>query len=181
MPRIVDLSLEPLTPQSFAPFGAVIGPAGAPAFTSGAMQTWRAPFEVDGPMQMTLCRFHGQKMEFSQLERHLAVTQGFLPLGGTDCVMVVAPATDMADRDAAPAPETVRAFRMSGGQGVVLWRGTWHALARFPLDAPHVDIVLLTGRDTQAEIERANYAPAGMRLTHLVDYADRDIGFRVAA
>lgn len=182
MPSIVDIPTEPLTEATFAPFGAVVGAlASPPAFQAGAMDTWRAPFEVDGAMQMTICRFHKQPLQFSKLERHLGVTQGFLPLGGTACIMVVAPTTDPADPAAAPDPGTVRAFRMDGTQGVVLWRGVWHALARYPIDAPYVDIVLLTGRDTQAEIERAGYDPAGMRLTHLVDYAPRGIEYRVVA
>jgi ureidoglycolate lyase len=180
MPRTVDIPIEPLTEASFAPFGAVVGAlAEPPAFRSGPMETWRAPFEVDGAMQMTLCRYRRQPLEFTRLERHLAVTQGFLPLGGVASIMVVAPKTDLADPEAAPPADAVRAFRLDGDKGVVLWRGVWHALTRFPVSAPHVDIVLLTGRDTQAEIERADYDPTRMRLTHLVDYTQRGIAFRV--
>ena len=180
MPRIIDVTVEPLSEAGFAPFGAVVGAlAEPPAFSAGAMDTWRAPFEVDGAMQMTICRFKRQAMRFSTLERHLAVTQGFLPLGGSASIMVVAPPTDIADPAAAPDPASVRAFRLDGDKGVVLWRGVWHALARFPVSADFADIVLLTGRDTQAEIERAAYDPRDMRLTHLVDYAAHGIEFQV--
>jgi ureidoglycolate lyase len=180
MPRIVDIPIEPLSEAAFAPFGAVVGALAAPpVFRAGAMDTWRAPFEVDGPMQMTFNRYQRQPLAFSKLERHLAVTQAFLPIGGAASIMVVAPRTDQADPNAAPSPDAVRAFRLDGDKGVVLWRGVWHALARFPVDAPHVDIVLLTGAETQAEIERADYDPSRMRLTHLVDYAEHGVSFRV--
>jgi len=180
MPRIIDIPIEPLSEASFAPYGAVVGALAAPpVFSAGVMDTWRVPFEVDGAVQMTICRFKRQPMRFSTLERHLAVTQGFLPLGGTASIMVVAPPTDIADPNAAPDPDLVRAFRLDGDKGVVLWRGVWHALARFPVSADYADIVLLTGRDTQAEIERAAYDPQDMRLTHLVDYAPRGIEFQI--
>jgi hypothetical protein len=48
------------------------------------------------------------------------------------------------DRLALPPPGSVRAFHMDGTVGVVLRRGTWHALRRFPVGAPLIDIVLLT-------------------------------------
>src|SRR5689334_16790406 len=72
-----------------------------------------------------------EPIEWSQMERHLAVTQAFLPLGGVASIMVVAPPSDPADRKALPPPDSVRAFHMDGSRGVVLRRGTWHALRRF--------------------------------------------------
>ncbi|WP_395711137.1 hypothetical protein [Reyranella sp.] len=48
----------------------------------------------------------------------------------------------------------MNAFRMDGSVAGVLHRGTWHALRRFPIGAALIDIVLLTGRDAQAELER---------------------------
>jgi ureidoglycolate lyase len=132
-------------------------------------------------MEMTVCRYLRQPMVFTSLERHLAVTQAFLPLGGVACAMVVAPPTEGTERDAAPPPESLRAFRMDGGQGVVLWRGTWHALRRFPIGAPHVDVVLLTGAATQAEIERQARDGILPALTHEFDYGKRHgVEFHVA-
>jgi len=179
--RVVEIPLEPLTEAAFAPFGAVVGALDAPpAVAFDTMQTWKAPFEVDGAMEMTVCRYQRQPMVFGNLERHLAVTQAFLPLGGVVCAMVVAPPTEAGEREAAPPPESLRAFRMDGGRGVVLWRGTWHALRRFPIAAPQVDVVLLTGAATQAEIERQARDGSLPSLTHEVDYRKRHgIEFRV--
>jgi len=172
MSRTVDVAVEPLTASAFEPFGAVVGAdAGPPALDWGTLQTWMAPFEVDGPMQMTLCRYLREPIEWSRMERHLAVTQAFLPLAGVESVMVVAPPSDPGDRDALPPPDQVRAFRMDGRAGVVLRRGTWHALRRFPVGADRIDIVLLTGRDTQGELERQAQDGTLPQLTHESDYA----------
>lgn len=172
MPRMVEVAVEPLGAASFAPFGTIVGAvSGAPALDWGTLQTWMAPFDVDGPTQMTLCRYHREPVEWSQMERHLGVTQAFLPLGGVASIMVVAPGSDPADRTALPPPDSVRAFHMDGSVGVVLHRGTWHALRRFPVGAALIDIVLLTGRDTQAELERQARDGSLPRLTHEADYA----------
>ena len=172
MARTVEVAVEPLSAAAFEPFGSIIGGgSGPPALDWGTLQTWMAPFDVDGPTQMTLCRYHREPVEWSQMERHLAVTQAFLPLGGVASVMVVAPPTDPADRTALPPPESVRAFRMDGRAGVVLHRGTWHALRRFPVGAPLIDMVLLTGGDTQAELERQARDGSLPALTHEADYA----------
>jgi ureidoglycolate lyase len=187
MARTVDIAVEPMTASAFEPFGTIVGAsAGPPALDWGTLQTWMAPFDVDGTTQMTLCRYHQEPVEWSRMERHLAVTQAFLPLAGVASVMVVAPPSDPSDRTALPPPESVRAFRMDGSAGVVLHRGTWHAIRRFPIGAPLIDIVLLTGRDTQAELERqARYGSLPM-LTHEADYASvhgvtfRAVGLSVA-
>jgi ureidoglycolate hydrolase len=181
MPRIVDVNVEPLTEEAFEPFGAVVGAGNRPpAFDADTMQTWKAPFEVDGALEMTICRYLREPIAWSRMERHLAVTQAFLPLAGVGSVMVVAPPTDPCRRDAVPPPETVRAFRMAGEVGVVLWRGTWHALRRFPVGAPHADFVLLTGRDTQSELERQAAGGPLPALTHEADYQQMfDVSFCV--
>ena len=181
MARVVEIPVEPLTEESFRPFGAIVGAPATPApFRLGTMETWKTPFEVAGDVEMTICRYQREPVEWSRMERHLAVTQAFLPLAGVATVMCVAPPSDETDPAAAPPPEAMRAFRMGGATGVMLWRGTWHALRRFPIAAPFADIVLLTGRETQAEIERAAAGGPATRLTHEVDYAER-FGVRFAA
>lgn len=181
MPRIVDIKVEPLTEEAFEPYGAVVGAGGRPpALQIDTMQTWKAPFEVDGAPEMTVCRYQREPIAWSRMERHLAVTQAFLPLAGVGSVMVVAPPTDPDRRDAVPPPEAVRAFRMAGEVGVVLWRGTWHALRRFPVGAPYADFVLLTGRDTQGELERQWAGGPLPALTHEADYLELfDVSFCV--
>jgi ureidoglycolate lyase len=167
--------MEPWTDEAFEPFGFVLRGTSPPAFESGTLQTWTSPFEVDDQVLVTLCRYHREPVRFSRLERHFAVTQAFLPLGGCRSVMVVAPATATGAPSDVPDPASIRAFELPGDAGVVLKRGTWHALRRYPLDASYVDFVLLTSAATQAEIEAmASAGTPPERLTQEVDYLERD-------
>ena len=89
-------------------------------------------------------------LRFTMLERHFDVTQTFIPLGRVPAVVAVAAPTA---RDQLPKPGDVQAFLLDGSAGYVLRRGTWHSLDRFPLYQPSAEIVILTARETQQELE----------------------------
>jgi ureidoglycolate hydrolase len=67
-----------------------------------------------------------------------------------------------------PEPDEVRAFLLDGSAGYILKRGTWHSLDRFPLRPPSAEIVIITARETQRELE--TLPPEQWRLTQQVDY-----------
>lgn len=174
MAEVVEIVVEPLSPETFAPFGEVVGPTTAETVSLGPdFQLWRNAFGVDGGIELMFGRYLHKPMRFHRMERHLAVTQSFLPLDGCRSVMVVAPPSDGPDSGDAPSPGGVRAFHLDGSRGVMLWRGTWHALDRFPVSPPHADFAFLTGRDTQAELERQATDGTPPQLTHLVDFRKR--------
>ena len=166
--RTVRLAVEPFSAEAVAPFGVPIGEPGRPADVAGAAsRLWLIPFEGEGGFQLAFMRFARQPMRFSKVERHFAVTQGYAPLGGEPFVTVVAPATDPHDPDALPAPETFRAFLLDGRQGLLMHRGVWHALDRFPVSSPHVDVAFLTSAATQAELMPG--AAGTPKLTQIAD------------
>ncbi len=135
-PRIQPVRIEPLTDEAFRPFGQVLG-AGerAPDYRGGGgSYGWRVDFQADGRPRVSVSVAPFQGRRFTRLERHFHVTQTFVPLDGARAVVAVAPPTDPADREAIPAPETVRAFLIDGTRGYLLWKGTWHSIDRFPLD-----------------------------------------------
>lgn len=165
------IALEPLNEEGFAPFGAFIGPSSTPpVFGNPKLQAWHMDFQSDGPVELMFDRFFHREMRFSRMERHVAVTQCFMPLGGMASVMVVAAPTDASQ--GAPAPEDLRAFLFETHYGLMLWRGTWHALHRFPVAPPHADFALLTDEATQRELEaeRRNGRPPA--LTQVADYGE---------
>lgn len=182
MTRKIDVELEPLTAQAFAGYGEVIGLAeGPPVFSGSHIKSWRQDFACDGPVEVMLARYAHQPMQLSLLERHFNVTQAFIPLSADPWVMVVAGLTIPADRDARPAPDSVRAFHVPAGRGIMLARGAWHALTRFPVNPAGAAFVLITGADTQRELERQ--LKDGTRPTHtqVVDFArDPGVTLRVA-
>ena len=170
--RTVRLAVEPFTAEAFAPFGVPIGePARAPDVAGAASKLWLIPFEGEGGFQLAFMRFPRQAMRFSRMERHFAVTQGYAPLGGDPFVTVVAPPTDPDDPQALPPPESFRAFLLDGRQGLLMHKGVWHALDRYPVSTPHVDVAFLTSAATQAELLPG--AAGEPKLTQVVDYAER--------
>ncbi len=174
MTTVVEINVEPLSPAAFAPFGEVVGPSATEAvFLGPDFQLWRTSFGVEGDIELMFARYHHKPMRFHRMERHLQVTQSFLPLGGGRSVMVVAAPTGAKDPENVPRPEDVHAFHLDGTQGVLLWKGTWHALDRFPVSPPHTDFALITGLDTQRELEKQALDGTPPRLTQVDDFLAR--------
>lgn len=176
MPDLRTIPVEPFTEESFAPFGIVVGPRAAPAeFKGNASEGWPLPFEAQGGAQLMYSRFHHQAMRFSVVERHIGVTQGFVPLNGTPLVMVVAPPT----AGSAPDPSSLRAFLLDGTRGLLMHEGTWHTLDRYPVRPPYVDVLFLTARATHEELMREQAGGPKPVLTELHDFAAQGIAFEV--
>jgi ureidoglycolate hydrolase len=167
----VQIPVEPFTAEAFAPFGIILGePGRAAEFTGNCSHSWLMPFEAEGGTQILYSRYYHQPIRFSLLERHYNVTQGFVPLSGAPLIMVVAPPTPRSGPGAIPAPEMLRAFYMSGAAGLLMHKGTWHTLDRYPVRPPHVDCVFLTARSTQVELMREKSEGIPPVLTEVVDY-----------
>ena len=172
MLKCTEVEIEPLEAKAFEPFGQIIGRPGVPPIFAGPhVSGWRMDFGAEGPIDLMFSRFVFMPMEFSEMERHFNVTQSFIPLGGNPSVMVVAPRTGREGTEARPRPATVRAFYVGGTQGILLWKGTWHALTRFPARPPHADFALITGLETQHELERQNKDGSMPKLTEVCDFA----------
>jgi len=147
--------VEPASHEEFAPFGQLISEQdAAPAFHGDGLRSWQLANDVDGTTELMFIRYEYKPMIFSTIERHFNETQCFIPLAGAAMVMVVAPRTDETDRSVLPGPESLRAFLVEGSSGVLLWKGVWHALNRFPVQPPGAGFALLTATETQSELER---------------------------
>ncbi len=127
------LSVRPLTPPAFAPFGRVVGVAGQdPALTGRVINGGNAlRYDLLTDLQMQaqggqpmLALFRAQPRCFplsvTAMERHMLGARAFLPLGTQRFIVVVAPAGDP------PTPGQLQAFVSDGRQGIVLAPGTWH-------------------------------------------------------
>jgi ureidoglycolate lyase len=118
------LTVEPLTRESFAPFGEVIAADAARttyAINAGTSQRFHALGHVDsdgGATVLSIFRAQPRALPFEvrMLERHPRGSQAFVPLSGAPYLVVVA-------TDPARPP---RAFLARGDQGVNLRKGTWH-------------------------------------------------------
>ena len=138
--RIVKLSIEPMTAESFAPYGEVIEARERPA---DGRRFFPVDFRIDGRTTMDVIWQPVGGKRFRMLERHFAVTQAFIPLEGAPAVVAVAPPTDLDDAEAVPKPEEVRAFLIDPGKGYAYRTGTWHSLDRYLLGPPGASFVIL--------------------------------------
>lgn len=141
--RTVTLTVTPFTAEAFAPFGTVLTPQGRsrlPINTYGdKLDLYREPFESDQPIEWFIVQ--GKLREFKALflERHMQITQAFIPLNGDPFLTIVAPPA-VAIEDELPALEQTRAFIVPGDAAIQLHRGTWHENP-FPLRDGQVFLV----------------------------------------
>ena len=158
-----------MTGEAFEPFGELLAPQKAPPdFTGLNSVGWRSSFSSDSPAEVMFYRSDYSGLRFTKLERHHKVTQSFVPLGTTAAIIAVAAPTGP---DAIPRPEDVRAFLLDGSTGYLLNAGTWHSLDRYPIEQSPADIVIITDRATQHELESNRDGP--WTRTEAVDYHDR--------
>lgn len=127
-PALWQVSVEPITPENFEPFGQVI-------FASQDGQ----PFGADdaqlqlepGIPRFYIMRLQHRGRRFSRITRHLQCTQCLGSLGGQSWLLAVAPPGDAAR----PHPSDIQAFEIPGNCFVKLEIGTWHAGPYFEADA----------------------------------------------
>ncbi len=126
----IEIRVEPLTRQGFAPFGDVIEKAGAQSFVTNQGTAIRyhdlarvelaaergrslvSLFEVVEPVQLPI--------RLRLMERHPISSQAFIPLSSTPFVVVVASGREQ------PAARSLRAFRTNGRQGINFATAIWH-------------------------------------------------------
>lgn len=176
MPPLHEVRIEPLTPGAFAPFGRVIAARdGAPDYRGASgTQGWHVPFASGKPLLSVLTTPY-LGLRCTKMERHLHVSQAFVPLGGAAAALAVAAPTP--DR-ACPRIEDIRAFLLDGSCGYVLHVGTWHSLDRHPLAPPTTTYLMISDHETQADLV-ASYAGHGRwALTQEIDL-ERDCGAAV--
>lgn len=146
MTRIIRLDLEDVTPESWAPFGAIPSDEQTEHDTADLEFLWNdghvnfightnAEIELTGAPGAT-----GARCDL--LNRHDTHTQTLMPFD-TDAYTVVAPAA--VDFSRPSDLDTVRAFRLPQLSIVHLARGTWH-WGPYPLLADSVRILNIQGR-----------------------------------
>ncbi len=168
MPRTVQVPVLPLTHETFAPFGELLASRDTePDFTGLMSVGWNAEFRVTGEIHIMTLRSRYSGYRFSMLERHFDVTQTFIPIGSATALVAVAAPTG----DRPPDPADVRGFLLDGSAGYVLHRGTWHSLDRYPIRSEASDLVIITGRRTQEDLE--THDRPQLELSEQIDYADQ--------
>ncbi|MDH3375402.1 MAG: ureidoglycolate lyase [Gammaproteobacteria bacterium] len=127
----LNVKLEPLTQEAFAPFGDVIEIEGAKHFpiNCGTIERYHdlANLDIDtdngGRAIVSIMSCNETRelpYQVKVVERHPFGSQAFFPLDSVPMIVFVAPAGD------APKPEDFRGFITNGRQGVNYRAGVWH-------------------------------------------------------
>ncbi len=127
----IELKLEPLTQDAFAPFGDVIEIEGARHFpiNAGTIERFHdlANLDIDSEEGgraiisiMSCNETSSLPYRVHTVERHPSGSQAFFPLDPVPMISVVAPAGDD------PEPGDFRGFISNGKQGVNYRAGVWH-------------------------------------------------------
>jgi len=123
-----DILIEPLTTETFAPFGDIIEPSGEPTVMINRGKCGRyhdiASLDFAGG-KAGISIFQGQPyalpLTLDLMERHPLGSQAFLPLSSEPYLVIVA-----TDDDGSPARP--HAFMAKSDQGVNYHRNTWHGV-----------------------------------------------------
>lgn len=134
--RTICLTVQPMTPESFAPYGEIISERGE----------IRLDFD-GGQANVAAQTVEARPMTFDFLGRHLRSEQFFAPLGSNQAVIAVAPPSE--NGAAVPDINKMAAFLVDGTSAFKLHRGTWHASA-FPL-AENATFLVLDRENTLEE------------------------------
>lgn len=125
----MQLDIQPLTKESFAPYGDVIEVSGSDHFliNNGSTERYHdlAKIESAGDNARTLINiFRATPLKYPlnirMVERHPLGSQAFVPMGDEDYLVVVAKAGDTVTAG------DLAAFRATSDQGVNYHMGTWH-------------------------------------------------------
>lgn len=119
--RTICLTVQPMTPEAFAPYGEIVGERGD------------VRLDLDGGQANLVAQtVEARPLMFDFLGRHVRTEQVFVPIGGTQSIIAVA--APSLDNAAVPDAKRMAAFLVDGSCAFKLHRGAWHTEA-FPLDA----------------------------------------------
>lgn len=141
--RTIQVPVQELTPEAFAPFGEVSRPGNgfSPDLAGGKLATCHV--QVRRPAD-----------DLRFLARHKLSSQVYAPMGAGLSILVVAPpASDDPDAPRIDAGR-IAAFRVDGSHAVRLHRGTWH---RAPMPVgDSADFLVIDREGTLEDIELAD-------------------------
>lgn len=154
---IQQLPAQPITPESFRPYGQVIfaAPDGK-VFDQQDAQLQLSP----GIPRFYIMRLDQRGRSFDQITRHQHCTQCLGSLAGQEWFIAV---SVPSDRDC-PDPTLIQAFRIPGNCFIKLEVGTWHAGPYFESD--FVDFYNLELSDTNV----TDHQSCNLRTTYGVTF-----------
>ncbi|GAH82089.1 unnamed protein product, partial [marine sediment metagenome] len=128
---IKELEVNSITDVSFADYGYLISNENIePKMEEKTFTFWDdlAEMNIEGKTGFAILEVNKRSKDFTNLERHVKTEEVFFAID-KDVVVLVGKATPNQE---VPEIETVKAFKLENGKGVLLYKGTWHWLP-YPL------------------------------------------------
>lgn len=128
---IKELEVNSLTNKNFADYGYLISNENIePKIKENTFTFWDdlAEMNIEGKTGFAILEVNKRSKDFTNLERHVKTEEVFFTID-KDVVVLVGKATPNQE---VPEIETVKAFKLENGKGVLLYKGTWHWLP-YPL------------------------------------------------
>ena len=158
------LTVEPMTKDSFKPFGEVWS---APQKPSDRRILFPTSYSHDGQTTVHVIWQPQDGLKFDQLERHFGVTQSFVQLSGGSAVVCAAAPTNPDDLNDIPRPSDVRAFLIDPCIGYSFKRGAWHSLNRHILNQTGATFLILNSNPNPTQV--VNYQTGAGYLSKDLD------------
>ncbi|MGA2598918.1 MAG: ureidoglycolate lyase [Bryobacteraceae bacterium] len=136
------IDIQPLTADSFRPYGWVLGQNIRLDVDFCHQHTFDPG--IGGETEVLWVNYLNRQREVSTLEMHRLTQQAIVPLTG-EIVQVVA----YSERDGSVDIGSMRAFRVRVGEGICMRAGCWHTTR---VDAPEVKCMMLTRRSTTIDL-----------------------------
>jgi ureidoglycolate lyase len=109
--QVVRIKVQPMTRESFAPYGVLIDSRGSVEIDLG-----------EGKPSLTGATSERRPFRFDFMARHKRTMQVFSPLASSQSVIAVAP----PDEALVPPVERIAAFLVNGRLPYAYHKGTWH-------------------------------------------------------
>ena len=174
MARVHKLTLEPMTEESFAPFGEIWDPPERPADHRIISRT---TFEHDGRATVGVVWQPYAELTFNELERHYGVSQSFVQLAGSPAVVCAAAPTNIDDPMDVPNPEDVHAFLINPAKGWCFNRGTWHSLNRHILAPPGSTFIIINSLPNPTQVVNYETSTGYLSRDLSADKAPRNLDY----
>lgn len=162
----MELSVLPLTPDRFAPFGQVLQQPERESEAGGPGWKWwgklaRLPAELD-PYAIGYLDLQPVRPGFDWAERHMLTVEALVPARG-DCLVYVGPPEHPEEPMRLPSLEDFRVFRVRQGQGVLLEKGVWHGVP-LAVDRPASVFVFLLQNTGLYDIHLVRFPEKPVRI-----------------
>jgi ureidoglycolate lyase len=159
-----SLPVQVPTPENFASFGKILTAEGRPRLPVNTygdkLDLYREVFETDQPIEWFIVEGRSRWNGVLFLERHMQLSQAFIPLGGQGFYTVVAQ-PGAVDENGFIALDEIKAFNVPGDMAIQLHRGTWH---ENPMPSGNEMSLLVTSHANLTLAHQQNPDPALAKL-----------------